>query len=161
MEIERKFRVIKLPDNLEKYKKKIIRQGYLCIQPVVRIRQSDDRYVLTYKNRKGLSQDYALQCQEIEVDLTKEAFFHLLNKVDDNIIEKTRYMIPMEDDLIIELDVFQGKLSGLYFAEVEFRTEEEAKNFKKPDWFGDDVSSDKRFRNTYLSKVEDVRELGL
>ncbi len=161
MEIERKFRVTKLPDNLEKFKKKIIRQGYLCSQPVVRIRQSNDRYVLTYKNRRGLAQDYALQCQEIEVDLTEEAFNHLLTKVDDNIIEKTRYLIPIENDLIIELDVFQGKLSGLYFAEVEFKSEEDAKNFRKPDWFGDDVSFDKRFRNTYLSKVEDVKELEL
>ena len=31
MEIERKFKVIKLPDNIEKYEKTEIEQGYLCI----------------------------------------------------------------------------------------------------------------------------------
>lgn len=161
MEIERKFRINRLPENLESYKKKVIKQGYLCSSPVIRIRQSNERYILTYKNRKGLSQEHALQCQEVEVDLTKEAFEHLIPKVDHNLIEKTRYLIPMENDLTIELDVFEGKLSGLYFAEVEFKSEEDAKNFKKPDWFGADVSADRRFRNTFLSTVENIEELKL
>lgn len=49
MEIERKFRVIKIPNDLENYEKEEIEQGYLCIKPTVRIRKSNDNYFLTYK----------------------------------------------------------------------------------------------------------------
>lgn len=40
MEIERKFRVIKIPQGIEKFEKKDIEQGYLCIKPTVRIRKT-------------------------------------------------------------------------------------------------------------------------
>ena len=55
MEIERKFLVKRenLPENLEQYPSKVIEQGYLCTEPVVRIRKSNDNYYLTYKS-KGL-----------------------------------------------------------------------------------------------------------
>ena len=49
MEIERKYLPKYLPENLEQYKKKKIAQGYLCTNPVVRIRRSNDDYYLTYK----------------------------------------------------------------------------------------------------------------
>ena len=93
------------------------------------------------------------------MELTEEAFLHLLTKVDNNIIEKTRYLIPYLDKYTIELDVFEGRLKGLYFAEVEFESEEEARNFKQPDWFGEDVSFDQRYRNSYLSQIENFEEL--
>lgn len=43
-EIERKFLVKKLPEDLEKYECRQLEQGYLCTEPVVRIRRSDDTY---------------------------------------------------------------------------------------------------------------------
>ena len=43
-EIERKFLIKKLPEDLEKYECRQLEQGYLCIEPVVRIRRSDDTY---------------------------------------------------------------------------------------------------------------------
>ena len=161
MEIERKFQVNELPKQLDCYMKKVIKQGYLCTGPVVRIRQSNDRYILTYKNRKGLSQEHALMCEEVELDLTKEAFEHLINKVDGNIIEKTRYLVPLESGYTAELDVFEGVLSGFMLVEVEFATQEHAKDFVKPDWFGEDVSHDKRYRNSYLKDIKSIEELGL
>ncbi len=55
LEIERKFLIKRenLPENLEQYPSKVIEQGYLCTEPVVRIRKSNDNYYLTYKS-KGL-----------------------------------------------------------------------------------------------------------
>ena len=40
MEIERKFIVHNLPDNLDSYPHSEIEQGYLCMEPVIRIRLS-------------------------------------------------------------------------------------------------------------------------
>ena len=39
MEIERKFLVKTLPENLENYPCRHLEQGYLCVKPVVRIRK--------------------------------------------------------------------------------------------------------------------------
>lgn len=49
MEIERKFLVAQLPDNLDNYNCRYIEQGYLSTKPVVRVRRDNDDYYLTYK----------------------------------------------------------------------------------------------------------------
>lgn len=122
MEIERKFLVKKenLPENLEQYPCKVIEQGYLCTEPVVRIRKSNDNYYLTYKS-KGL-----LAREEYNLPLTKEAYEHLKLKADGIVISKVRYVIPEKDGLSIELDVFKAPYEGLLLAEVEFPSEEAA-----------------------------------
>lgn len=130
MEIERKFLIKKLPDNLTSYKARKIEQAYLCTDPVVRVRRDNDVYYLTYKS-KGM-----IVREEYNLPLTKEAYGHLLAKADGNIITKTRYEIPEKDNLTIELDVFEGKFDGLLLAEVEFASEEEALGYIPPEWFG-------------------------
>ena len=49
MEIERKYLIPKLPADYETYPHREIEQGYLSTAPVVRIRRSDQDYILTYK----------------------------------------------------------------------------------------------------------------
>ena len=149
MEIERKFAVIKIPQNLEKYEKEEIEQGYLCIKPTVRIRKSNDEYTLNYKwKQKGLEEKIAIQNIEYTMPLTEENYNILLNKIENYLIKKDRYKIPINDNLIVELDVFHGNL------EVEFPNLEAAETFNKPQWLGKDLCFDKRFDNTLLSKVE-------
>ena len=46
MEIERKFIVSELPENLQDYPHHEIEQGYLCMDPVIRIRRMDKQYFL-------------------------------------------------------------------------------------------------------------------
>ena len=53
MEIERKYLLDQLPENLTSYPCKKIEQGYLSTEPVVRIRRSDDEYYLTYKSKRA------------------------------------------------------------------------------------------------------------
>ena len=155
MEIERKFAVLKMPRNLETYEREKIEQGYLCIKPTVRIRRSNDEYTLNYKwKQKGLEEKVAIQNIEYTMPLTKENYEILLNKIENNLIKKDRYKIPINNELIVELDVFHGNLEGLVFAEVEFPNIEAAENFDKPDWLGKDLCFDKRFDNTLLSKVD-------
>ncbi len=157
MEIERKFLVKTMPE-LTGAKVKKIEQGYLCSGPIVRIRKSNEDYILTYKSKAGLSQDYAIQNEEVELPLTREAYEHLREKIDGALVEKSRYVLAVGGRLWAELDVFEGRLSGLVLAEVEFASEEEAKNFVPPDWLGEDVSGDRAFSNAYLSRVADYTE---
>lgn len=147
MEIERKFLIKKLPDNLTSYKARKIEQAYLCTDPVVRVRRDNDDYYLTYKSRGMIVRE------ECNLPLTKEAYGHLLAKADGNIITKTRYEIPEKDNLTIELDVFEGKFDGLLLAEVEFVSEEEALGYIPPEWFGEDVSNSTKYHNSTLSRL--------
>ncbi|MBO4988126.1 MAG: CYTH domain-containing protein [Lachnospiraceae bacterium] len=144
MEIERKFTVKELPD-LSNYEYKKLTQAYLNTDPVIRIRREDEKYVLTYKG-KGL-----LAREEHNLPLNAESFEHLLPKADGLIISKTRYLIPYENYLI-ELDIFAGDLAPLIMAEVEFESEDEAHAFVPPSWFDKDVTQDKRYHNSNLSK---------
>lgn len=156
MEIERKFKIKKIPENLDSYNKKEIEQGYLCGTPVVRIRRSNGDYILTYKSKQNLKtgdeieEKSARTCEEVELPLTEEAYLHLRKKADGRLIRKTRYLIPYEK-YTIELDIFYGDLEGLIFAEVEFPNEEESGKFSPPDWFGEDVTFKKEYSNRYLA----------
>ena len=146
MEIERKFLLEELPKNIESYPVRYLEQGYLCTRPVVRIRKDNDKYELTYKG-KG-----AMVREEHNLPLTKEAYEHLREKIDGRLISKRRYMIPF-GNYTIELDVFEGDLAPLTLAEVEFSSEEEAKNFVAPDWFAEDVTFSRLYHNRYLSQM--------
>lgn len=144
MEIERKFTVKELPD-LAKYPYHILEQGYLNTDPVVRVRKEDDNYYLTYKGKGFLARE------EYNLPLNEEAWLHLAEKSDGIIIRKKRYMIPY-GNYTIELDVFAKPYENLVIAEVEFDSEEEAETFQPPLWFGEEVTYDRRYHNSNLSK---------
>jgi len=145
-EIERKYLVRILPENLEEYPYHDIEQGYLCTEPVVRIRRQDEEYFLTYKS-KGL-----MVREEYNLPLTKESYLHLRSKTDGSLISKRRYLIPYGPHTI-ELDRFFSPKEGLLLAEVEFQSETEALAFSAPDWFGEDVTDSPRYHNSNLSKL--------
>lgn len=148
MEIERKFLIKQIPKDCTSFPCRQIEQAYLNTDPVVRVRRDNEDYYLTYKG-KGL-----LSREEYNLPLNKEAYVHLLSKADGIILTKKRYMIPVpgNEHLTIELDVFEGHYNGLILAEVEFSTEEEAKAFNPPSWFGEDVTFSGEYHNSRLSK---------
>ncbi|MDE6687570.1 MAG: CYTH domain-containing protein [Lachnospiraceae bacterium] len=147
MEIERKFLIKKLPENLKEYPFHIIEQAYLCTDPVVRVRREDDEYYMTYKG-KGL-----LAREEANLPLNQSAYEHLKEKADGNIISKTRYLIPDSDGVhTIELDVFDKPFAPLVLAEVEFESIEAADAYQMPDWFKEDVTDQPAYHNSNMSK---------
>lgn len=164
MEIEKKYKIKRLPENLEQYPCKQIEQGYLCTEPVVRIRKSNESYILTYKSIYGIDQsvlDSGCVANELEAPLSQSGYEHLKTKVDDHMIIKKRYLIPLQDGLKAELDIFEAQLVGLCFVEVEFPSLEAADSFVPPEWFGEDVSFDKRYKNNFLAKVSNFADLDL
>lgn len=147
MEIERKYLVTKPIENYNQYPCREIEQAYLAMEPEIRVRKDDDNYFLTYKST-GL-----LIREEYNLPLTKATYEHLLNKADGIIISKKRYMIPINDTLMIEFDVFSEKFNNLMLAEVEFTSEDDAYAFIPPDWFGKEVTYDSNYKNKNLSKM--------
>lgn len=161
MEIERKFTIKHLPDHLEQYENHLIEQGYLSTDPVVRVRREDDTYYLTYKG-KGL-----MAREEYNLPLTADSYAHLVAKADGNIITKKRYLIPIDNPkfvdsfhpasdlaLTIELDVFDKPFAPMIVAEVEFPDLETANAFCPCDWFLEDVTTDRSYHNSNLSKMK-------
>ena len=145
MEIERKYLVKAIPEHLESYESRKIAQGYLCTNPVVRIRRSNDDYYLTYKGGGMMVRE------EYNLPLNEESYDHLLPKCDGNVISKKRYLIPF-GNYTIELDVFDAPFAPLIIAEVEFGTKEEAESFTPPAWFLEDVTYNKEYHNSNLSR---------
>ncbi len=146
MEIERKYLIHRLPEDYASYPVQQIEQGYLCTRPVVRIRRQGEEYYLTYKS------DGLMVREEYNLPLTQEAYLHLREKADGRLITKKRYRIPLQNNLTIELDVFEGALAPLMLAEVEFDSEEAANAFCPPDWFGEDVTFSGAYHNSSLSR---------
>lgn len=160
MEIERKFTVKTLPDNLEQYTCHIIEQAYLNTDPVVRIRRQDDEYYLTYKGRGLMARE------EYNLPLNGDSYYHLREKSDGNVITKKRYVIPIQHptftsdysksidqiSLFIELDIFDAPFAPLVIAEVEFPDEAAANAFLPLDWFDQDVTNDPSYHNSTLSR---------
>ena len=153
MEIERKYTIKELPANLDSYPCHLIEQAYLNTKPVVRIRKEDDDYYLTYKGSGMMARE------EYNLPLNEESFYHLREKADGIVITKKRYILPLtdfqpdnQDNLFIELDIFEGKLAPLIIAEIEFPTEEMANSFIPPEIFAEDVTFDPKYHNSNLSK---------
>lgn len=145
MEIERKFLVDISRISLGEYAYKELEQGYLSTNPVVRVRKEDNEYYLTYKGKGMMARE------EYNLPLNKESYEHLLSKADGNIISKRRYLIPL-GKYTIELDEFKEPFAPLYLAEVEFPTIEEANSFTPPDWFTEDVTTNREYHNSNMSK---------
>lgn len=144
MEIERKYLVRTLPENLDSFTHAEIEQAYISRDPVIRIRKKNDQYILTIKGH-GL-----LEREEHELLLSEESYLNLKKKTEGKVVSKTRYFIPYKN-LTIEFDVFHGHMEGLLMAEVEFSSVEESESFEKPDWFFDEVTFDRRFHNVNMA----------
>ncbi len=147
MEIERKYLISQVPADLDSYPFHIIEQGYLSTEPVVRIRRQDDEFILTYKSKGHMVRE------EYNLPLTSSSYEHLRSKIDGRLITKKRYLLPYNKELTIELDIFEGDLSPLIMAEVEFPDEDTANGFVPPEWFGEDVTFLSRYHNSSLSQL--------
>lgn len=162
IEIEKKFKLKSIPNDLNNYERIEIEQAYLnygC-KPTLRIRKyNNNKYILSYKSRKSEYKENLSVCDELELQLSKEAYENLKNKADGRIIYKTRYIIPLEGGLKAEVDMFKDLFDGVCFAEIEFEDEKQANNYQIPNWLGEDISNQKRVKNGYMAIIaKDINE---
>lgn len=146
VEIERKFLVV--GDSWKNEAQSTpFKQGYILNDPArnVRVRRAGEKGKLTIKGAtKGLSRteyEYEIPVQDAE-ELLRDF-------CEQPLIEKTRYKVKVGNH-IWEVDEFHGLNSGLVLAEVELASEDET--FEKPEWLGEEVSSDHRYFNAYISQ---------
>lgn len=125
----------------------LCRQGYLSSakERTVRVRIIGDKGFLTIK---GVTVDISRQEFEYEIPL-QDATQMLDTLAEQPLIEKYRYRI-VQDDLVWEVDEFLGDNAGLVVAEIELAHAQQA--FARPEWIGDEVSTDPRYFNSNLVK---------
>ena len=145
MEIERKFLTKHIPFAITAYPCKEITQAYISFSPTIRLRQSDGDFILTVKGKGHLARE------EFELSLSRAEYDRLLPKTEGTPVRKKRYLVPLQQGLTAEVDIYEGELAGLMTTEVEFPSMEEAEAFVAPGWFGKDVSEEKAYKNTSLS----------
>ena len=146
-EIERKFLLKRLPDKLKHSRRYIIAQGYLATEPAgrqVRLRKKGKTASLTFKVGRGAHRE------EREIKLSPKQFAALWPGTAGRRLRKLRYEIPWRK-LLIEIDVYRGRHSGLVVAEVEFPDRVTCRKFKPPSWFGREVTGEKRYSNVRLA----------
>ena len=146
-EIERKFLVDhSLWNKVEKPVGRHFRQGYILVDPnkTIRVRTTDTKAWLTIK---GITVGASRLEYEYEIPLNEGT--ELLDNFAEAELEKTRYEITHEGKLW-EVDVFEGDNNGLVMAEIELETETES--FKTPHWINKEVTEDKKYYNSNLTK---------
>ncbi len=147
LEIERKF-LIKIPlIEFAGAPRAEIHQGYLAYEPgnrQVRLRRIGEDHSLTVKLRDGMARE------EVTIALTAADFADLWPLTEGRRIHKSRCHLPFEKH-IVEIDIFHDKHDGLVVAEVEFESEDECRAFVPPQWLGEDVTDDPRYKNTALA----------
>lgn len=147
VEIERKFLVHhKIWKAFPKGEGAAYRQGYLNRggKATVRVRLTPDTGYLTIKGKTvGISRP------EYEYSIPKEDALALLELCGSE-LSKVRYHIPWEGR-VWEVDEFEGANAGLIVAEIELP--DEHATFSKPEWIAEEVTSDRRYGNNFLSQV--------
>jgi len=161
VEVERKFLIDpdNIPEDLPVTVEMSLTQAYIAIAEdgsETRVRRTqtiddeDGECELTVKSKGGLARG------EWNIPISLPMFNELMPKTVGKIIEKMRLAIP-HDGQTIELDIYKGELEGLVVAEVEFKNTDEAdaiaqsQSFNKPDWFGKELTEDKRYKNQALA----------
>lgn len=140
MEIERKFLIDSFPRGLRELKRVEMMQGYLTINPVVRIRSrraadGETDYILCIKGEGTLVRT------EVETPLTKQQFEELAQMLPKSFIHKEHRTYALENGLVLECNVVDpGKEGCFMYAEVEFPTVEAANSFVPPSFLGRELT---------------------
>lgn len=146
VEIERRFllkndgwrRIASAPQTLQ--------QGYLSVEKerTIRVRIIDDQAWLTLK---GYISDVSRSEFEYEIPLAHAQT--MMATMCPFKMEKRRYRVEFEG-FLYEIDEYFGDNAPLIVAEIELPSEDAT--FTRPDWLGEEITSDGKFTNAYLSK---------
>ncbi len=144
LEIERKYLVKPELLELPNEGKKLV-QGYVWSDPdkSLRIRIAGEKAMITIKTGTN-----PLSRSEFEYQIPMKDANELLALCESK-IDKTRYLIKFED-LLWEVDIFEGKNKGLIVAEVELSSEDQ--EISLPNWIDKEVTKDSKYLNVELIK---------
>lgn len=147
-EIERKFLISKMPD-LSHFES-VMYERY-CIyrdgNVEMRVQKKGTQYEIERKEMVN-----TLKAIKTKMVISKPEF-ETLKKLGTEAIIREGYFISSNPDVSIK--IYHGRHEGLNKIEVEFKSEEEAKAFQIPDWYGEEITDSIVSRD---SKLLDLTE---
>lgn len=146
MEIERRFLLDRVPDEVMSQAGDRIVQGYLVNEEgrEIRLRQSGKSRHLTVKDGTGVVRG------EVEIVLTLPQFDELWPLTEGRRITKVRRRFTLGRHLV-EVDNFEPPHSPLVLAEIEFEDLDAARSFSPPEAFGREVTDHPEYRNSWIA----------
>lgn len=146
VEIERKFLVLgkpnQKPDQIHQ-----IRQGYIARENgnTVRIREKNAQFILCIKTQRSTGGRHELECE-----VNKQEGEMLFASIAHAPVVKTREVYKI-DELIWEVDIFEGANKGLMIAEVELSSADQKINL--PEWIGPEVTGLSKYYNANIANM--------
>lgn len=155
-EIERKWLMNGFP-RLKIIKEFIITQGYLSIDPELRVRKKENT-INRYMNHKlTIKGNGDLKRIEVEKDISFEEYNQLKTMVPGDMIRKDYRVYDYNG---FKLEISSVDFGSFYYAEIEFKSEEEANAFIAPDWFGEEITYDKSYKmKNYFTRKNEKKDL--
>lgn len=146
IEIERRFLLKNDSWREEAGEPEMMRQGYLSVDKecTIRVRIVGRKAWLTLK---GYISDTTRSEFEYEIPITHAE--QMMQTMCPFKLEKHRYKIEYRG-FMFEIDEYFGDNAPLVVAELELPGE--GVPFEKPDWLGEEITSNGKFTNAYLSK---------
>ena len=144
MEIERKFLIDRFPCELPLLEEAVVYQGYISVNPIVRIRsmksENQEKYILCFKGSGTPAR------QETEIEISKEVFDQLKNLLQAPMIRKDYKVYGLPDGMKLECSlVDKGEPTEFMFAEIEFDTIEQALSYRPPAFLEREVTQDRSY----------------
>lgn len=157
LEIERKFIMKGFPEEilsekeydasgLELLREVDIRQGYISIEPEVRLHRAKDLWSLKDNFRLTLKGNGSLTRTEIMTDVSEEFYEEAKAMLPGCMIQKLYHKYQYGEFLLEVCRVDPGSENEFYYGEIEFASEEEANHFAPPEWLGVEVTHDSRYK---------------
>ena len=145
-EIERKFLLLNDGWRNDVSRSQRMCQGYLSggERGSVRVRVAGEQAWLNIK-----SATIGVQRLEYEYPIPLGEAEEILQQLCGLQVDKTRHYIE-QADLIWEIDEFHGENAGLIVAEIELPAVDS--DYPRPDWLGEEVSTEVRYYNNELAK---------
>ena len=143
MEIERKFKIAAFPTDLPLVYHGFVEQGYLSLDPEVRIRRNtpSPETPEPLSCKLCVKSDGALVREEVEAEITSEDFDTLARMLTRRPITKDFRVYQLDDGLKLEVSlVDEGLPSSFMYAEVEFPSVERAESFAAPEYLGEELT---------------------
>lgn len=148
LEIERKFLMDGFPIGLDLISEVDIEQGYVSIDPEVRIRKAVDKHTGREEFHITIKGDGDLIRNEIETNISSDFYYDVIDFLDVTMIRKDykKYKLGCWKFEVACVD--PGTDREFYYGEIEFPTEEDARDFVVPSYFGREIT----FNDDYKMK---------
>ena len=146
LEIERKFLMDGFPIGLELISEVEVEQGYISFEPELRIRKALDKHTGKEEFWLTLKGEGDLTRREVETEISSDFYYDTADFLEVRMIQKEyrKYRLG-EWKLEVSL-VDPGTDWEFFYAEIEFPTEKDAKDFVVPAYFGREITFNEDYK---------------